>query len=244
MVTDGGISRLANELQFLKAPFPILVTDDGIVRFANELHPSKARFPMLVAVSGKTMLVNLLQFWKMLSASLVSRVGMLMVSNAVQLQKAQLPTWLIVLGRVTCFNLVQPKKEFVPIEITESGMVMLTNEVHPWKALPSIVVVPGGISTWPSEDGRLEHVPSWGPKTSFSVVELELFESAWQPDKKSTAATPRSSAQSFIIVPPLPFQRSTKTGWQFDGKGRYIFVVVVKGKKKVQLSQAAVAGVF
>ena len=42
LVTDDGIARLANELQSMKALFPMLVTDDGIARLANELHPSKA----------------------------------------------------------------------------------------------------------------------------------------------------------------------------------------------------------
>ena len=38
MVTDDGISRLANELHPLKASAPMLVTDDGISRLANKLH--------------------------------------------------------------------------------------------------------------------------------------------------------------------------------------------------------------
>jgi len=42
LVTDGGISRLANELHPLNAASPMLATDDGIVTLANELHPWKA----------------------------------------------------------------------------------------------------------------------------------------------------------------------------------------------------------
>ena len=53
LVTDDGISRLANELHPLKALFPMsMSTDDGIVRLANELHPLKARFSMLVTDGG------------------------------------------------------------------------------------------------------------------------------------------------------------------------------------------------
>ena len=42
LVTEAGISRLANELHFRKTASPMLVTDDGILRLANELHPKKA----------------------------------------------------------------------------------------------------------------------------------------------------------------------------------------------------------
>ena len=52
LVTDDGMSRLANELHPQKAPPPILVTDDGIARLANEMHPPKAQPPMLVTDDG------------------------------------------------------------------------------------------------------------------------------------------------------------------------------------------------
>ena len=39
LVTDDGITRLANELHPSKALNPMRVTDDGIARLAKELHP-------------------------------------------------------------------------------------------------------------------------------------------------------------------------------------------------------------
>ena len=42
LVTDGGMSTLANDLQSQKAQKPILVTDEGISTLANEVHPWKA----------------------------------------------------------------------------------------------------------------------------------------------------------------------------------------------------------
>lgn len=58
LVTDGEISRLANELHPLNAASPMLVTDDGIVTLANELQHKKALSPMLVTDDGISKLAN------------------------------------------------------------------------------------------------------------------------------------------------------------------------------------------
>ena len=59
LVTDDGISRLANELHLAKAWSPMLVTDDGIIRLANKQHPEKAPSPMLVTDDGTVTLISI-----------------------------------------------------------------------------------------------------------------------------------------------------------------------------------------
>jgi hypothetical protein len=49
-----------NALHPWKAYLPMLVTDDGISRLANALHPWKALPPMLVTDDGITTLANAL----------------------------------------------------------------------------------------------------------------------------------------------------------------------------------------
>ena len=58
LVTDDGVSRLANALQSAEAFDPMLVTEDGISRLANELHSAKAQASMVVTDDGIARLAN------------------------------------------------------------------------------------------------------------------------------------------------------------------------------------------
>lgn len=50
--------KLANELQFSKAPDPMWIAESGIAKVAEELQPEKGRFPILVTESGMLKLLR------------------------------------------------------------------------------------------------------------------------------------------------------------------------------------------
>jgi hypothetical protein len=58
LVTDGGISRLANNSQYLKALSPMLVTDGDIVTCFNKLQFSNVPSPISVTDDGITTVVT------------------------------------------------------------------------------------------------------------------------------------------------------------------------------------------
>ena len=112
LVTDDGISRLANELHPSKGPSSMLMTDDGMlidftfalifrgqscserrvvssgmttVTLANELHSLKALYPMMVTDDGISRLANELHPLKASAPMLVTDDGISRLANKLHL---------------------------------------------------------------------------------------------------------------------------------------------------------------
>jgi len=161
LVTEAGISRLANELHSLKTEPPMLVTDDGMVtlvsstfgipHLAHELPcPRQSPTSMAVVPSGILKcffgICNELQPSKAWSPMLVTDGGIVRLANELHPRKAPSPILVTDGGILRLTNEVHPQKALPPMLVTDDGIVRLVNELHPWKVADPMLVTDDGIS--------------------------------------------------------------------------------------------------